>query len=132
MNKLLPLALLGTLSLAQAHTQVISITPDAKTAVTAPKAVLFKFSEPIELRFSTFRVMLLPTGKTPAAAAKMALALKADAPELANKPFTAQKMVALLILPLRSGLKSGTYVIAWKILSDDSHPVIGQSVFHIK
>jgi len=132
MNKLLPLLLLGTLSLAQAHTQVTSITPNAKVAVTAPKAVLLKFSEPIELRFSTFRVMAVPTGQTLDDAAKMALTLKVDAPELANVPFTATNMAARLSLALKSGLKSGTYVIAWKILSDDGHPVSGQSTFHVK
>ena len=132
MNKLLPLVLLGALSLAQAHTEVTSITPNAKAAVAAPKAVLLTFSEPIELRFSTFRVMAVPKGKTPEDAAKLALTLKADAPELANAPFSARNMAARLSLPLRAGLKSGTYVIAWKILSDDGHPVSGQSVFHVK
>ncbi|AWN24291.1 copper resistance protein CopC [Deinococcus irradiatisoli] len=132
MNKLLFLVLLGTLSLAQAHTQVTSITPDAKTAVAAPKAVLLTFSEPIALRFSTFRVMAVPTGKTLEDSAKLALSLKADAPELATRPFTAGNMAARLRLPLKPGLKSGTYVIAWKILSDDGHPVSGQSVFTVK
>lgn len=132
MNKLLPLTLLSTLSLALAHTEVTSITPDAKTAVAAPKNVLLQFSEPIELRFSTFRVMAVPTGKTPADAARMALTLKADAPGLANAPFTASNTAARLSLPLKAGLKSGTYVVAWKILSDDGHPVTGQSVFRVK
>ncbi|BDP41418.1 copper resistance protein [Deinococcus aetherius] len=132
MNRLLPLALLGTLGLALAHTEVTSVTPGPQAAVAAPRSVLLRFSEPIELRFSTFRVMTLPTGKTPEAAAKLALALGADAPELANTPFTARSLAAQLALPLKPGLKSGTYVVAWKILSDDGHPVTGQSVFRVR
>ncbi|SMB81450.1 copper resistance CopC family protein [Deinococcus hopiensis] len=132
MRKLFSLVLFSTLSLSSAHTAVTSITPGPKTPVTAPRNVLISFSEPIELRFSTFRVMAVPAGKTLEDAAHVALALKADASELVNTALKAQGMAARLTLPLKPGLKAGTYVIAWKMLSEDGHPVTGQSVFHVK
>lgn len=130
MKKLLVLLALGTLSPAVAHTEVTSVTLVASPA--SQRSVLLRFSEPVELRLSTFRVMAIPAGKTPADAAKMALALRADAPELVNVPLTARNVAARLTLPLRSGLKSGAYVIAWKTLSDDGHPVTGQRVFRVQ
>ena len=41
-------------------------------------------------------------------------------------------LVAQLRIPLRPGLKDGTYVVAWKLLSEDGHPVTGHSVFTVK
>ncbi|GGO31465.1 copper resistance protein CopC [Deinococcus humi] len=127
---LLLLALaLGT---ASAHTTVLSITPTADASVAAPKEVVFKFSEPIELRFSTFRVMALGAEMKPEDGAKAALTLKPDAPELVSRPITARTLAAQLRIPLRPGLNAGTYVVAWKLLSEDGHPVTGHSVFTVK
>ncbi len=120
---------LGT---ASAHTTVLSITPIADSTVAAPKEVVIKFSEPIELRFSTFRVMALGAEMKPEDAARAALALKPDAPELASRPIPVRTLVAQLRIPLRPGLKAGTYVVAWKLLSEDGHPVTGHSVFTVK
>ncbi len=117
---------------ASAHTAVTSITPAADATVRAPTEVLVQFSEPVELRFSTFRVMALPAGLTPEAGARAALKLKADADALASRPLTATALAARLSLPLKPGLKAGRYVVAWKILSEDGHPVLGHSVFRVK
>jgi methionine-rich copper-binding protein CopC len=125
---LLALAL-GT---ASAHTTVLSITPTANSRVAAPKEVVVKFSEPIELRFSTFRVLELDVGVRPEDGARAALALKPDAPELASQPVTARTLAALLRIPLKPNLKAGAYVVAWKILSEDGHPVTGHSIFTVK
>lgn len=132
MNKLLPLVLLGILGQALAHTEVTSVTPGPKTAVTAPRTVVLRFSEPVDLRFSTFRVMALPPGKTPEEAARVALALGVGSPELLNQPVTDRHQAARLSLALKPGLKSGRYVVAWKLLSGDGHPVTGQSVFQVR
>lgn len=131
MRSLLLLLALG-LGTASAHTAVTALTPAADSTVSAPKEIALKFSEPIELRFSTFRVMALGRGQSPEDGAKAALALKADAPELANGPLTARTLAAQLRLPLRPGLRAGIYVVAWKILSEDGHPVTGHSVFTVK
>jgi copper transport protein len=36
-----------------------------------------------------------------------------------------------IIIPLPAGLGDGTYVVTWKVVSADSHPITGTSVFHI-
>lgn len=132
MKKMLTLLLALTLSTATAHTAVTSLTPAANATVTAPKTVALTFSEPIELRFCTFRVMAIPAGKTAQDTATLALAEKADSAKLASLPFKAGDMAARLTLPLRPGLKPGGYVVAWKILSEDGHPVSGLSTFQVK
>ncbi|GHG40565.1 copper resistance protein [Deinococcus indicus] len=132
MNKFLSLLTTLTLSTALAHTAVSSITPALNAVVAAPSAVQLKFSEPVELRFSTFRVMAVPAGQTVEAAAKLALAERADSDRLASLPLTATTMAAQLNIPLNAGLRSGQYVIAWKILSEGGHPVTGQSTFRVK
>ncbi|OLV18510.1 copper resistance CopC family protein [Deinococcus marmoris] len=121
--------ILGT---ASAHTAVTSMIPTADSTVSAPKEIVLKFSEPIELRFCTFRVMVLGADMKPEDGAKAALALKADAPELANTPLVARNLAAQLRIPLKPDLKAGKYVVAWKILSEDGHPVTGQNVFTVK
>ncbi|OWL93466.1 copper resistance protein CopC [Deinococcus indicus] len=132
MNRFLSLLTTLAVSTALAHTAVSSITPALNAVVAAPSAVQLKFSEPVELRFSTFRVMAVPAGQTVKAAAKLALAEKADSDRLASLPLTATTMAAQLNIPLNAGLRSGQYVIAWKILSEDGYPVAEQSTFRVK
>ena len=55
MNKVLALIAALSLSGARAHTAVTSVTPALNASVPAPRSVQLTFSEPIELRFSTFR-----------------------------------------------------------------------------
>lgn len=128
------LILLATLSpSALAHTEVTSVTPASRSVVAAPRTVTLMFSEPVELRFSTFRVMAVPAGKTPSVAAALALDAKADPARLASLPLTGgASLAARVSLPLKPGLKAGPYVIAWKILSEDGHPVTGYSTFRLK
>ncbi|ALW88289.1 copper resistance CopC family protein [Deinococcus actinosclerus] len=132
MKNILPLLAALTLSAASAHTAVSGVTPALNATVTAPKTVTLAFSEPVELRFSTFRVMAVPAGVTVAEAARRALAEKADSAALANRPASLSGAAARLALTLKPNLKSGQYVIAWKILSEDGHPVTGQSTFRVK
>ncbi len=132
MKNILPLLAALTLSAASAHTAVSGVTPALNATVTAPKSVTLVFSEPVELRFSTFRVMAVPAGVTVAEAARRALAEKADSAALANVPVKLSGAAARLALTLKPNLKSGQYVIAWKLLSEDGHPVSGQSTFRIK
>ena len=121
--------MLGT---ATAHTAVTSMTPAAGTSVAAPREVVLKFSEPTELRFSTFRVLALGPAVKPEDAARTALAMKADAAGLASQPLTAKNLAAQVRIPLKPGLKAGVYVVAWKLLSEDGHPVTGHSVFTVR
>ena len=132
MKNILPLLAALTLSAASAHTAVSGVTPALNATVAAPKSVTLAFSEPVELRFSTFRVMAVPAGVTVAEAARRALAEKADSAALANVPVKLSGAAARLALTLKPRLKSGQYVIAWKILSEDGHPVTGSSSFRVR
>lgn len=132
MNRLLTLLAALFLSAALAHSAMTSIVPAPNATVTAPKTVTVKFSEPLELRFSTFRVMAVPAGKTAQAAATLALAQQADSPRVVSLPLSRTDMAAQISVPLKSNLKPGLYVVAWKILSGDGHPVSGHSTFRVK
>ncbi|WP_019008799.1 copper resistance CopC family protein [Deinococcus aquatilis] len=132
MKSLIALLLAAALSTASAHTDVTVVSPTSTLPVTAPKTVQLRFAEPVNLRFATFRVLPMPSGKTPAEAAKLALALKPDSSQLVNLAPVASGMAATLSLPLKPNLKAGSYLIAWAVLSDDGHPVGGHSLFRVR
>ncbi|MFB9992321.1 copper resistance protein CopC [Deinococcus oregonensis] len=132
MTRLLALLLAAALGTASAHTEVTVLSPTSTRPVTAPRTVQLSFGEPVNLRFASFRVLPMPNGKTPAEAAKLALALKADAPQLVNLGAVPTGMAAKLSLPLKPNLKAGPYLIVWAVLSDDGHPVSGQSLFRVR
>lgn len=121
-----------SLSTALAHTEVTGIVPAANATVAAPKTITVTLSEPVNLRFSTFRVLRIGAGQTPTQAAAQALAAKADMPTLASLPTKAAGLAATVRVPLKAALPAGPYVIAWTLLSDDGHPVSGFSAFTVK
>ena len=122
-------ALTGT---AAAHTEITRMVPAASSSVAAPKTVTLDLSEPINLRFSTFKVYALPAGSDPAALSQAKLNLKNDGAARADLFPGASGLAARVQLPLKPKLKPGAYVVMWHLLSDDGHPVSGQSVFRIK
>lgn len=129
----LPALLLAlTLGSALAHTGVTGITPPANATVPAPQAVTLTFSEPIDLHFSTFKVLALPAGADAAQTASAALARRGDAATRADTAPPLSGTAARVRLPLRPGLKPGAYLIAWRLLSEDGHPVSGHSVFWVR
>ena len=132
MKTLLPLFAALLLGTAAAHTQITHFTPAAGSTVAAPKMVTLTFSEPVNLRFSTFKVYALPAGMDPAAFAKTKINLKNDAGARADTYSGPPSMAARLDLPLKTNLKPGAYVVMWHILSDDGHPVSGQSSFSVR
>ncbi|MVN86343.1 copper resistance protein CopC [Deinococcus sp. HMF7620] len=121
---------LGGVSLA--HTAVTAVSPAQGATVAAPQAVRLTFSEPIELRFSTLRVMALPAGQTAQVAAQKALSQSAESAALASRAHKTTGLAAQVSVPLKPGLKPGLYVVAWKLLSEDGHPVTGLSTFRVK
>lgn len=121
-----------SLSTALAHTEVTGIIPASNATVAAPRTVTVTLSEPVNLRFSTFRVLRIGAGQTPAQAAALALAAKADAAALASLPTKAAGLAATVSVPLKAALPTGPYVIAWILLSEDGHPVRGFSAFTVK
>ncbi|WP_241191193.1 copper resistance CopC family protein [Deinococcus psychrotolerans] len=132
LNKLLPLSAALLIGTALAHTQVTKVVPAQGSSVTAPSAVALTLNEPINLRFSTFKVYALPAGTDAATFTKTKINLKDDAEARADAYSSSSNMAAKLSIPLQSHLKAGQYVVMWRILSDDGHPVSGQSTFSIK
>ncbi|ACO48072.1 copper resistance protein CopC [Deinococcus deserti] len=131
------LALLLAMPGASAHTAVTSVTPAANTTVAAPGAVRISFSEPVNLRFSTFKVYpLKATGTTLTQAAKrlapVALAARDDASVRADTAPILTGRAARVTLPLKPNLPAGPYLIVWRVLSEDGHPVTGHHHFHVK
>ncbi|MFE7192857.1 FixH family protein [Kitasatospora sp. NPDC057541] len=107
--------LLGGAGPASAHATLQSTDP-AQNAVlpAAPQYVTLTFSEAVSLSSDSVRV-LDPAGK----------AVDAGNPGHADgKDNTAR-------VGLGSGLANGTYTVAWRAVSDDSHPIGGAFTFSV-
>ena len=132
MKHLIPLLSALLIGTAAAHTEITAMTPAAGSTVTAPKMISLTLSEPINLRFSTFKVYALPAKMDAATFAASKINLKNDAPARADTAQTLRGMAARLSIALKPNLKPGQYELMWHILSDDGHPVSGQAVFTVK
>ncbi|GAA5512174.1 protein YobA [Deinococcus carri] len=132
MRILLSLLTALTLGTALAHTEVTSVTPGANARVSAPTRVVLTFGEPLNLRFATLKVLPLPPGMEAAQAAAQALASRDDGERRVDTAPILSGQAARVVLPLRTPLRPGRYLIAWRILSEDGHPVSGHSVFQVR
>ena len=98
---------------ALAHARLDSSTPSNDEVLRrAPAQVVLHFSEPVETAFGSVRVYdgaarRVDDGRT-------------------TRPAAARGRGRL-----RSGLPRGTYTVAWRVVSADSHPVSGAFVFHV-
>jgi copper transport protein len=100
---------------ASAHAVVVSTNPaDGSLLATAPSQVSIVFSEAVELQLGALRVFA-PDGSR---------ADVGSAGHPAGKADTAS-------IGLRPDLKNGTYVVSWRVISADSHPVHGGFTFSI-
>ncbi|WUD74235.1 copper resistance protein CopC [Streptomyces sp. NBC_00510] len=107
--------LLGTAAPASAHAALVGSDPAQGSVVkTAPAQVRLSFSEGVLLSRDSIRV-LGPDGKR---------AETGDANDGGRGSTTAA-------VALRPGLGDGTYTVAWKVVSADSHPVAGAFTFSI-
>ena len=100
---------------AAAHAELESTEP-AQSAVllTSPRQVVLHFGEPVDVDFGSVRV-LAPDGH------------RVDEGG-AHHPRADGRAVAVAV-PAR--LAAGTYVVVWRVISDDSHPVQGGFVFSV-
>ncbi|MFE6869903.1 FixH family protein [Kitasatospora sp. NPDC057692] len=107
--------LLGGAGPAAAHATLQSTDPGQNAVLpTAPPSVTLTFSEAVSLSSDSVRV-LDPSGK----------AVDAGNPAHADgKDNTAR-------VGLGTGLANGTYTVAWRAVSDDSHPIGGAFTFSI-
>ena len=124
---------------ASAHAFLNAATPGADSIVgAAPKEIRLTYSEPVEIRFSTFKVYKIPAARgtemrtlhTAADGLVAANLLKrgdeaarSDA-GLANTTRTSADIVVRL-----KDLEPGAYVFMWRVLSVDTHTTQGSFIF---
>ncbi|MFB7943822.1 FixH family protein [Kitasatospora phosalacinea] len=106
---------LGGATAASAHATLEGTDPERGSVVaTAPAAVTLTFSEGVSLSADSVRV-LDPQGNA------------VDD----GKPEHVDGRSATARVALRSGLANGTYTVAWRAVSEDSHPVGGAFTFSV-
>ncbi|MFE9428775.1 copper resistance CopC/CopD family protein [Kitasatospora sp. NPDC006697] len=109
------LLLLGSAGAASAHAALLRTDPEQNSVVaTEPAAVTLTFSESVTLSGDSVRV-LDPAGK------------QVDT----GSPGHADGKGDTATVGLRPGLGNGTYTVAWRAVSEDTHPVGGAFTFSI-
>ena len=107
--------LVWTAPAASAHATVSSTDPGQGSVVkTAPSQVSVVFDEAVEIQFGALRVFS-PGGQ------------RVDAGDVSHAPGHADTVT----VGLKGGLAEGTYTVAWRVISADSHPVAGGFTFSI-
>jgi copper transport protein len=107
-------ASLGLPAAAWAHAALLQTTPVASRIVnTPPKAVLLRYSEAVEPRFAIVSV-------TNAAGDK----------ETTGAPSRSPANADTLVVPLKK-LAEGWYLVYWRVISVDGHPVRGAFTFAV-
>lgn len=116
----LPLVLLAAASAANAHPKLVSATPAPNATVAKPARVELRFSERLMSKFSGadlvmtgMKGMAHPPMRVPATAA-----VAADGHTLVVTP--------------KSPLGAGTYSVAWRVVSADTHRITGSHAFAVK
>ena len=95
---------------ASAHAELVRITPDRGAQLTtAPKDVVLEFNEPVSTSFATIVV-------TSAAGVSVT----------SGKPTVIGATVTQALVPR---LAAGAYRVAFRVVSNDGHPVTGESGF---
>ncbi|WP_261663808.1 copper resistance CopC family protein [Deinococcus sp. Marseille-Q6407] len=125
------LAALG-LPLAGAHTSITGMQPAANSVVSAPASVTLRFDEPVNLRYSIFKVYPLPAGQSAAELTRRVITARGDEAARADRYQPRSGHSQGVTVPLKAGLKPGQYVMMWRLMSADGHPVTGQSVFRVR
>jgi copper transport protein len=104
--------LLGPAAPASAHAALVASDPASGTVVPdAPNRVTLTFSESVQLLSGKIQV-LAPDGS------------RADQGEPENTGST-------VTVPLRNGGGRGTYLVSYRVISADSHPVAGSLTFSV-
>ncbi len=99
-----------TAASASAHAELVKITPDLDAQLTtAPRDVVLEFSEPVNTSFATVVV-------TSAAGVSVT----------SGKPAVVGAKVTQALVPR---MAAGVYRVAFRVVSNDGHPVAGESRF---
>jgi len=97
---------------ASAHAELVKISPSANAQLTtAPARVLGEFNEPVSTSFAT--VVVTSGG---------GVSVARGTPTVSGSTITQA---------LKFDLPSGSYRIAYRVTSDDGHPVTGESRFTV-
>lgn len=105
-------AVLGWATPAAAHADFTSSTPaDGSTVDEAPSEISLQFTEDIDLQSDGIRL------------------LDADGTPVALGPATADDATATV--PIEAELERGSYVVAWRAVSADGHPIRGAFTFSV-
>jgi copper transport protein len=98
---------------AFAHATLVSSSPENDEVVrSAPRQVVLRFDEPVETAFGSVRVY-------------------DGAARRVDSGGTARPQPSEVAVGVRPGLPRGTYTVAWRVVSADSHPASGAFVFHV-
>jgi copper transport protein len=98
---------------AQAHAVLVDTRPGNDVVVPAsPQRVVLTFSEPVDASLGSVRVL---DGEG----------------EQVDDGNVARPDAREVAVGLDPGLAPGTYTVAWRVVSADSHPVAGAFVFHV-
>jgi copper transport protein len=98
---------------ASAHATLVSSQPaNDEVLPRAPARVVLRFNEPVETAFGSVRVY---DGKA----------------RRVDDGGTTRPEPRAVAVRVRPGLPQGTYTVAWRVVSADSHPVSGAFVFHV-
>lgn len=130
--------LMGAPGAAWAHAFLEQGLPAADAMVTElPETVILRFTEPVEVRASIFKVYPLAADDDPlrlkAQAAKLVdevLQLRRDEADRADAGIVpAGRDSAEIQIILQDNLPPGPYVVMWRVLSIDTHITWGHYVF---
>lgn len=99
---------------AAAHAALLEASPrNAAIVADTPDAVTLRFSEPVSANLGAVKV-IDPAGN------------RVDTGEVTTRAGGAE-----IIAPLRHGHATGTHIVVWRVVSQDSHPVSGTSTFSV-
>ncbi len=148
LRPLLTIVLLAVIGFALAHSEWETGSPGPDAVLDAPPAeVVLTFSEPVDTRFSLFKVYPLTTdvtaGDGDVLEADEAARLEGLAATLVDDVLTARgdegervdvglvdttELADRVTLALEPDLPAGAYVVMWSVLAEDTHAVQGHYV----
>jgi methionine-rich copper-binding protein CopC len=138
------LAVLTLIGAASAHAELGSASPaEGENVITMPTEVALTFTEPVEVRFSLFKVYPLDADVNMAeenaqqrlnglAGQLVSEVLEAQGDDEVKADVgisTTERSSAEVTLRLKDTLESGPYVVMWRVISADTHPVEGFYTF---
>jgi hypothetical protein len=132
------LALLAGTATGHAYLKLSDPAEDGTVAVL-PQAVRLVFTEPVEVRFSVFKVYrvdadpewdLRRINAVAGALVSRVLALRGDEADRADAGLqTGDRTTTDVTIRLRPDLQRGPYAVMWRVLSIDTHTTQGFYVF---